>query len=100
MVENHPPRRTVYGRDHAAARTPDDRERRAQARQAAEALFAQKPTITPITAPPVHPTPRAQTELIDTAASRDPRLREIPIAHVSRIRTWMREVALGIWAAG
>jgi len=46
MVENHPSRRRVYGREHAAARIPDDRERRAQARRAAEALFAPKPPVT------------------------------------------------------
>jgi hypothetical protein len=36
-------RRPVYGREHAAAR-PDERERRAQARQAAEALFKPEPS--------------------------------------------------------
>jgi len=46
VVENRPPRRRAYGREHAAARVPDDRERRAQARRAAEALFAPKPPVT------------------------------------------------------
>jgi len=55
MVENHPSRRRVYGREHAAARIPDDRERRAQARRAAEALFASKP---PVTEKPVDHSPQ------------------------------------------
>ena len=46
MIENHPPRRSVYGRDHPAARAPDEHERRARIRRAAEALFAPKPPIT------------------------------------------------------
>jgi hypothetical protein len=29
MVENLPPRRPIYGRNHAAACTPDERDRRA-----------------------------------------------------------------------
>jgi hypothetical protein len=43
MFEHHLPRRPVYGREHAAAR-PDERERRAQVRQAAEALFKPEPS--------------------------------------------------------
>jgi hypothetical protein len=45
MVEIHPPRRQIYGRDHAGTRIPDDRERRAEARRGAEALFAPKPSL-------------------------------------------------------
>ena len=86
--ENHSPGRPVYGRDHAAARTPDDRERGAQARQAAGALFVQKPAIIQPMADP--PTPPAQGEPIDAAANRDPGPREIPTAHLARIRTWVR----------
>jgi hypothetical protein len=46
MIENRPPARPVYSRDHASARTADQRERRAQARREAEALFAPKPVVT------------------------------------------------------
>ncbi len=88
MIENHPPRRPVYGRYHAAARAPDDRERRAQARQAAEALFAQKPAVVEPLADA--PTPLAQGEPIDAAASRDLGPTEIPTTHLARIRTWVR----------
>jgi hypothetical protein len=56
MIENRPPRLPVPGRDHGSARTPDDRERRAQARRPAEALFTPKPpTLEPIAAPPAAP---------------------------------------------
>lgn len=87
MIGNHPPRRPVYGRDHAAARTPGDRERRTQARQAAEALFAQEPMATD---PEVPLSPSAQAERIDAAARRDAGSRKIPTAHAARIRTWVK----------
>jgi hypothetical protein len=73
MVENHPPRRHVYGREHAA-RIPDDRERRAQARRAAEALFAPEPPVTekPLDRSPQRPhvlptaPPPARSEVIQS----------------------------------
>jgi len=43
MTETHSPRRFGYGRDSSGRRPPHDREQIAQARQAAEALFAPKP---------------------------------------------------------
>jgi hypothetical protein len=99
MVENHPSRRRVYGREHAAARIPDDRERRAQARRAAEALFASKPPVTekPVDHSPQQPhvlptaPPPARSEVIQSTTSpTTPRREAIPAAHVARIRTWVK----------
>lgn len=102
MVENLPPRRPGYGRDHASARTPDDRERKAQARREAEALFAPKPTVTEsrvassaelagvLSAAPAS----AQRKAIESSESsinpeRSP-ARAIPAIDVARIRTWLK----------
>jgi hypothetical protein len=99
MVENHPSRRRVYGREHAAARIPYDRERRAQARRAAEAVFASKPPVTekPVDHSPQRPhvlptaPPPARSEVIQSTTSpTTPRREAIPAADVARIRTWVK----------
>jgi hypothetical protein len=86
-------------REHAAARIPDDRERRAQARRAAEALFASKPPVTekPVDHSPQRPDvlptapPPARSEVIQSTTSpTTPRREAIPAAHVARIRTWVK----------
>ena len=90
MIGNHPPRRPIYGRDHAAVRAPDERERRTQARQAAEALFAPTPSITeqPLDLPAPGAVP---VEAADAATHRPPLPRgSIPAADVGRIRTWVK----------
>lgn len=86
MIENRPPRLPVPGRDHASARTPDDRERRAQARRAAEALFTPKPpTLEPIAVPPAAP-----REAISAPTHLEPPpAKVLPAAHLRRIRTWV-----------
>ena len=86
MIGNHPPRRPVYGRDHAAVRAPDERERRAGVRRAAEALFAPTPSTTeqPVDLPASVP-----VEPVDAAAHRQPPPREIiPATDVGR--TWVK----------
>jgi hypothetical protein len=89
MVENRLLRRPLYGRGHAAVRIPNESERRAQARQAAEALFAPKPPAAePAVDPPSTPVP---PELVGAATTREPLPRAvIPTAHVARIRTWVK----------
>jgi len=99
MVENLPQRRPIYGRDHASARTPDERERRAQARREAEALFGPKPAMidSPVASSaklarvlPAAPAPK-QREAIDAPGHPEPVLaKTIPAADAARIRTWMR----------
>jgi hypothetical protein len=98
MSESHPPRRPLFGRSHASARTPDERERWAQARQAAEALFAPKRSVAEVPSlsgqeprdPTTTPPPR-QHELFEAVgAPEPPRQRGIPRAHFARIRTWAR----------
>jgi hypothetical protein len=97
MVETLPPRRRVYGRDHASARTPNDRERRIQARREAEALFVPKLPLTerPVAlsaelarVSPAAPAPRETIEA-PIHPERMP-ARTIPAAHIARIRTWVR----------
>lgn len=95
MIENHPPARPVYSRDHASARVPDQRERRAQARREAEALFAPKPAVTenPVTSPAklARVLPAAPAAKQDASIRPEPVLaKTIPAAHAARIRSWKR----------
>jgi len=92
MIENHPPARPVYGRDHASARTPDQRERRAQAHREAEALFAPKPAVTenPVASPAklARVLPAAPAAKQDAPTRPQPVLaKTIPAAHAARIRS-------------
>ena len=99
MSENHLPRRPGYGRDTSARPYPDDRERMARARQAAEALFTPTPPVTeklsvdqPARQPRVLETapPPARREAIKVAAvSPEPRM-PLPPAHFARIRSWVK----------
>jgi hypothetical protein len=83
MAENLAPARPLYAREHAAARIPDERERRARARRAAEALFAPK---APVKQPIDSPVPTVPTEPAD--AMQPPKM--IPAAHLPRIRAWLK----------
>lgn len=95
MVENLLRRRPVYSRDRAAARAPEERERREQARRAAEALFAPKP---PASEPPADPLvrparvlPAAQaTEQPGTITPETAKPGAIPADTLKRIRAWKR----------
>jgi len=100
MIEHHSPRRPGYGRDSSARPYPEDHERTARARQAAEALFTLKP---PAEKHPVDQSTRqpqvleitpalAQPGTIEvTAVSPEPPMTPaIPAAHVARIRTWVK----------
>ena len=99
MSENHPPRRPGYGRDTSARPYPDDRERMAQARQAAEALFTPTPPVTeklsvdqPARQPRVLETapPPARREAIKVAAVSPEPPMPIPPAYFARIRSWVK----------
>jgi hypothetical protein len=85
MVENPSQRPPVYGREHAAARTPEPRERQAEARRAAEALFAPKAPLTkqPIDLPSPAPPP-------EPSGGEPQPSNMIPAAHVPRIRAWLK----------
>jgi hypothetical protein len=89
MSENRPPRRPDYGRDHAPVRTPDDRERRAQARRAAEALFTPKPPMTKKPAASVVPVQVRPTP-IKAPTQPEPSAKAISALHLPRIRTWLK----------
>jgi hypothetical protein len=99
MSENHPPRRPGYDRDTSARPYPDDRERMARARQAAEALFTPTPAVTeklsvdqPARQPRVLETapPPARREAIKVAAVSPEPPMPIPPAHLARIRSWVK----------
>jgi hypothetical protein len=85
----------------------DDRERITRARQAAEALFTPKPQLGEQSAPESQPLgdysarkPRIlailpampiRREAVETSVSlRQQTVREIPVSHFARIRTWVR----------
>lgn len=91
MIEHPPHRRPVYGRNHASAHTPDDRTRRAQARRAAEALFApkQKPSSAQQSRVLSTALPPAQSEAMASITA-PPRPTVIPAGHVARIHTWVK----------
>ena len=109
MIENHPPRRFGYGygRDKSGRSFPDYRQRIARARQVAEALFAAKPPVTDKLGvdrdPPADQLARrprvlgtsspagAGPELVEALVSPEqPMTREIPAAHFTRIRHWVK----------
>jgi hypothetical protein len=100
MIGNHPPHRFEHGRAVSAHANSDDREIKTRVRQAAEALFAPKPSTTekppagqPARQPRVLKTtlPSACREVVDAAVTPEPSsVREVPPAHVARIRTWMK----------
>jgi len=98
MSEIHPHHRTGKDRERAYS-YPDDRERKARARQAAEALFAPRPapSAKPVDQlaqrPHVSPTasPPAQHEAIRAPTSPPlPSPKAIPAGDLLRIRTWMK----------
>lgn len=115
MAENRPPNRPAYNRAQSGNPFPNDRERANRARQAAEALFAPKPRAVEAPASSTRPAadnrvsvaPRASAPPVvqdeptvtrknraTLAATRnndeESAAREIPIAHVARIRTWLK----------
>lgn len=98
MVEYLPSRRPVYRRNQPTVRPPDDRERKAQARQEAEALFRPKPAVTetPVvsSAEPARLSPSAlapaQHETIEAPIQPERPSRQIPSAHLARIRAWVK----------
>jgi hypothetical protein len=79
MVVNHRSCRPLYGRNRAAARTPNENERRA-----AQALFAPKPSAAEQAVNSVPP------ELVGAATTPKPPRAVIPTAHVARICTWVK----------
>ena len=103
MAENHPPRRLGGHNAKPGERYPSDRERIDRARQAAEALFSQKP---PVAKPPLaaKPPPAAKPALTArpqavTPVRREPVVpsgAELPVegeisaSQVARIRTWVK----------
>lgn len=104
MDDHQLPHRSAY-RARAGERFPSGRER---ARQAAEALFAPKkrnaepaaPAIRPAIAqpaptPPRPPEPRSvdrepRRQPVTASSGRTPASPEIPPAHLTRIRTWLK----------
>jgi hypothetical protein len=107
MIENHPPRRFGSGRDKSGRPFPDDRQRVARARQAAEALFAPKPPVTDklavdrdLPADQLAREPRVlgtsspaavRPEVVEVLDSHEqPRTRDIPAAQFALVRTWVK----------
>jgi hypothetical protein len=115
MAENPPPNRPAYNRARPGDPFPNDRERANKARQAAEALFAPKPRAVEA---PVAPTRKAADNRVSVApristppvarseppvtrksgailpatrnSNKESPARKIPVAHIARIRTWLR----------
>jgi len=71
MIGNHPPRWSGFG--SAAPDRPfrDDRQQKARARQAAEALFAPKPPPASVDEPPLDP-PARQSQILKPAPATRP----------------------------
>lgn len=115
MAENRPPNRPGYNRARPSDQFPNDRERVNRARQAAEALFAPKPRADDAPVLPARPAterrlpvapraspppdvpnepaiPRERGAAIATTRNRNQNSadRNIPAAHIARIRTWLR----------
>jgi hypothetical protein len=95
----------VLSRQNNTHSRSNDRGRAAGARQAAEALFAAKPPVSPPSAPdpaadqpPRKPRvlraiarPSGHVEDVKALVSREPAIdSSIPSAHLARIRTWLR----------
>lgn len=96
MIANHSSRRPLNRARQISVYTADDRDRRTQARQQAEALFAAKPaTPKPSTdrsqqPPPQLPTPSPAAPEPEPSPS-DPQLAAIiPPSEFTRIRTWLK----------
>jgi hypothetical protein len=106
MIKSYPTR-SGYGGSRPGRPFPNNRERIARARQAAEALFAPKPPATEKSAPDrEHPDdqsgrqPRQPQSISSAPARREavdaplspgpPTMCEIPAAHFTRIRAWVR----------
>jgi hypothetical protein len=97
MAENHPPRRLGGHSAKSGERYPSDRERIDRARQAAEALFTQKPPVAkpPLAAKPVLAVgPQAATpvrsEPVVSSGVEAPVKGEISASQAARIRTWVK----------
>ena len=102
MTGNHPPRRPGDGLDSPGRPSHDDREQKARARQAAEALFAPKPPTPVIEQRQADPqvrqsrilkttSPPAARPPVTTAATPKPTApASIPPPHVARIRSWLK----------
>ena len=97
MIGNRPPRQSGSGSEGPDRIFRDDRDQKARARQAAEALFAPKPPPPTVDEPPADqsgrqprtlkhasPAARAPTDALATppAAIRPP--------HVAHIRAWLK----------
>jgi hypothetical protein len=97
MAENHPPRRLGGHNAKPGERYPSDRERIDRARQAAEALFTQKPPVAkpPLAAKPaLSARPQAATpvrrEPVVSSGAASPVTGEISASQAARIRTWVK----------
>jgi hypothetical protein len=106
MIQSYPTR-SGHGGSRPGRPLPNDRERIARARQAAEALFAPKPPVAEKSAPDrerlndqsdrqphkpesISPAP-IRREAVNAPLNPEPSMmREIPVAHFARIRTWVR----------
>jgi hypothetical protein len=108
MIASHPPGRPGLGRATPGSRYPDNSERIARARQAAEGLFTPKsPRVMPSNSLPVlgggpSPDPQHSEEVAKAAARPEgtaappidtspPSARStIPASQVARIRVWVK----------
>ncbi len=115
MAENRPPNRPAYNRARPGDTYPNDRERANKARQAAEALFAPKPRV--VEAPVSTTRPAVENQVSTASKAPSPPIvrsepavarnrnatlaatrnrneefaaRKIPVAHIARIRTWLK----------
>jgi hypothetical protein len=98
MIGNRPPRRSGSGSEGPDRPPRDDREQKARARQAAEALFAPKPPPSIVDEPPTdqparqprilkHAPPAARAPADAVATAEAP---AISPPHVARIRVWLK----------
>ncbi len=102
MIASHPPRRPGVDRATPGSRYPDDRERIARARQAAEALFTPKsPRVRRSNSLPVlgdglspdlpHAEEVANAAAIPEETAAPPSVPStIPASQVARIRVWLK----------
>jgi hypothetical protein len=102
MIASHPPRRPGLGRATPGSRYPDNRERIARARQAAEAMFTPKsPRVRPLNSLPVlgsdpppgppHAEEVAKATAMPEGTAAPPSARStIPVSQVARIRVWLK----------
>ena len=106
MSEKRPPNRSDHRQARPGAPLPNDRDRARQARQAAEALFAPKSQVIEKPTPSIRPAYEDRSTIAGTLRPAtivrqqsvresenrkpEPNRRQIPPAHVPRIRTWLR----------